>query len=92
MPEIRGFLTVSASHLPRIFAEGLMLRSSDPTRGVILAGHYGFFLFARGDHPDYPDNVQKLLAHAADLDCGFVLFDRDGDVLDGFAAYCDEEC
>jgi hypothetical protein len=38
------------------------------------------------DHPDYPESKQQLLAYAAaDLDCSFVLFDSDGDVLEGFA-------
>jgi hypothetical protein len=91
MPEIRKFLTVSASHLPRTLAETLLRDPLQPTKGMILGGYHGIFVFARGDHPDYPESVQRLLAHAAtDLDCSFVLFDGDGDLLDGFPTYSDE--
>lgn len=64
----------------------------EPRNGLILAGYHGLFVFARGEHPEYPDSVQKLLHYAAtDLDCSFVLFDSGGDVLDGFATYDDDD-
>jgi len=91
VPETRGFLTVSASHLPPAFAEILLQISAESTKGIVLAGASGFLVFARGEHPEYPQSVQKLLAYAAaDLDSSFVLFDSDGDVLDDFPTYDDE--
>lgn len=93
MPEVRKLLTVSASHLPAVFGQTLLRDSDYPPRGIILSGYYGFCVFARGDHPEYPESVQKLLAYAADeLDCSFVLFDCDGDVLDAFPTYDDDDC
>ena len=92
MPEIRKFLTVSASHLPGPLAKILMRDAFEPDNGLILAGYYGLCVFARGEHPDYPESVQKLLAYAAgDLDCSFVLFDSDGNVLDGFPTYSEDD-
>ena len=43
MPEVRGFLTVSASHLPQAFAERLLKHSAALDKGIILAGSSGFF-------------------------------------------------
>jgi len=88
MPEIRKMLTVAASHLPPEFAETMIEDSSDPRAGILFHGYYGYLVFARGDHPGYPDSVHRLLHYAAsDLDCSFVLFDSDGDVLGGFSTY-----
>jgi hypothetical protein len=90
MPEIRKVLTVSASHLPVELAGAIAEDSLDPRGGLLLHGYYGFLVFARGDHPCYPESVRKLLQYASGaLDCSFVLFDSDGDVLDGFATYGD---
>jgi hypothetical protein len=92
MPEIRKVLTVSASHLPPALAETMIEDSSDPRGGILFHGYNGFLVFARGDHPSYPDSVRRLLHYAAsDLDCSFVLFDSDGDVLDGFPTYDDSD-
>lgn len=81
-------VTVSASHLPQHFAEELLAICAYPRSGIVFGGYYGLLVFARGEHPDYPGGVQDLLRYAlADLDCSFVLFDCDGDVLDGFETY-----
>ncbi|HEV8029655.1 MAG TPA: hypothetical protein VGP42_01420 [Stellaceae bacterium] len=108
-PEIRKFLTVSASHLPQDFADRLDDQARNG-RGFQdrefcfwpFAGEYGFFLYAPQrlahdmkdafDDLDLPESVGRLLAYARhDLGCSFVLFDVDGDVLDGFDTYESEE-
>ena len=104
-PEVRKFLTVSASHLPQDFADRLDDQARNG-RGFQdrefgfwpFAGEYGYFLYAPGILPhdlkdqfndrDMPESVGRLLAYARhELGCSFVLFDVDGDVLDGFATY-----
>jgi hypothetical protein len=104
-PEVRKFLTVSASHLPQDFADRLDDQARNG-RGFQdrefgfwpFAGEYGYFLYAPGilphdlndgfDDRKMPDSVGRLLAHARhELGCSFVLFDLDGDVLDGFETY-----
>jgi hypothetical protein len=90
MPEIRRFLTVSASHLPQKFAEDYLPGLIEEGYGSVLAGRYGFLVFARSERCDFPEAVRKLLAYAAaELDCSYVLFDSDGEELDGFATYDD---
>ena len=107
-PEVRKFLTVSASHLPQDFADRLDDQARNG-RGFQdrefgfwpFAGEYGYFMYAPGilpydmkdefDAREMPESVVGLLAYARhELGCSFVLFDVDGDVLDGFATY-DEE-
>jgi hypothetical protein len=100
-PEIRQFLTVSASHLPRDFADRLAEQArcgrglQDAKFGLWpFAGEYGFFLYAPDGLPhaikqpfedlDMPESVGRLLGYARERGCSFVLFDADGDVLDGF--------
>jgi hypothetical protein len=57
-----------------------------------FAGEYGYFMYAPGilphdmkdefDDGDMPESVGRLLTYARhELDCSFVLFDVDGDVL-----------
>lgn len=99
-PEVRKFLTVSASHLPQDFADRLDDQARNG-RGFQdrefgfwpFAGEYGWFLYAPTEidlDADIPESVARLLAYAREqLGCSFVLFDRDGDVLDGFAT-CDK--
>ena len=65
-----------------------------------FAGEYGIVLYAPSENEtmekapsyfrelDVPGSVAAILLHARiKLDCSFVLFDADGDVLDGFATY-----
>jgi hypothetical protein len=104
-PEVRKFLTVSASHLPQHFADRLDDQARNG-RGLQdrefavwpFTGEYGYFLYAPGRLPhdmkdefndrDMPESVGRLLAYARhELGCSFVLFDVDGDVLDGFETY-----
>lgn len=97
-PEVRKFLTVSASHLPPGFAERLDDQARNgrgfQDRELCLwpfAGEYGFLVYApseRDKDRDIPDSGARVLDYAREtLDCSFVLFDVDGDVLDGFATY-----
>ena len=104
-PEVRKFLTVSASHLPQDFADRLDDQARNG-RGFQdrefdfwpFAGEYGYFMYAPGilpydmkdefDAREMPESVAGLLAYARhELGCSFVLFDVDGDVLDGFKTY-----
>ena len=97
-PEIRKFLTVSASHLPPGFADRLRDQATNG-RGLgrehslwPFSGEYGFFVYAPGeadieedaDEADIPDSVARILFYARSLGCSFVLFDVDGDVIEGF--------
>lgn len=108
-PELRQFLTVSASHLPPDFADRLADQArygrglQDREFGLWpFAGEYGVFLYAPGRLPheikdvfddlDMPESVGRLLAYARhELQCSFVLFDADGDVLDGFETYPEDD-
>jgi hypothetical protein len=102
-PEVRKFLSVSASHLPQDFAD----RIDDQARNGRgfqdhefgfwpFAGEYGYLIYApdklphdmKDDDREMPESVGRLLAYAHhELGCSFVLFDVDGDVLDGFETY-----
>jgi hypothetical protein len=104
-PEVRSFLTVSASHLPQDFPDRLDDQARNG-RGFQdrefgfwpFAGEYGYLIYAPDglphevkdefNHRGMPESVTSLLAYARhELGCSFVLFDVEGDVVDGFETY-----
>ena len=100
--EVRKFLTVAARHLPEEFYSRMREQSTfgrhvlDKTCSP-FTGEYGVFMYAAEDAEvyedlDIPESVQALLLHARkEFGCSYVLFDTDGDELDGFVTYEGDE-
>jgi hypothetical protein len=87
-PEIRSFLTCSASHLRQ---KDYDLITSDETHWRFV-GEVGIFLYAPevepGENPhEHPEYLVKLLAYARSLGCAYVLFDQDGEMLPDFPTF-----
>ncbi len=89
-PEVRKFLTVSASHLPESYANRVLSSGT-------FCGVYGTMLWApeefeEHDFDDMPDSVRDILIYARrTLKCDYVLFDRDGEALDEFPTFEGDE-
>lgn len=88
---VRKFLDASTAHLPQNICE--LLDSYD---GVIAYEHgeYGWLLWVPDDvdehatdYLDIPDEVLVVQRFARNLDCDYVLLDRDADRVDGLPTW-----
>lgn len=84
MPEVRNFLTLSTGHVPREVAEAL--DSNFPDTWPVCGGPFntfGWFMYAHDEDCEgtIPPELMRVFEYALSVNCNYVLFDCDADVL-----------
>lgn len=96
---IRNFLDLSTSHVSKetaswLDAQGLIAAqclTAESARPEIHMGRtiHGWFVYADEENASgtIPDDLFAVLRHARAQDCDYVLFDCDGDTIEGLAIF-----
>ena len=84
MPQVRSFLTLSTAHVPEQFAQ--LLDKEHVVNWPVCGGPfdaYGWFMFADDENHNQtiPEEIMAVFAYARSLNCNYVLFDMDADVI-----------
>jgi hypothetical protein len=90
--EIRKFLTCSVDNIPTEFRQHLAETANEHWRVAGFGGEYGWFLWCQEDpDPEIPEELQAVFNFAREHGCDYVLFDRDGELLEGFPTFPEPE-
>ena len=87
--EIAKVWTLSTGHITKETDEFLS-KAVDSANGpaVYAKGEYGYYIPVLDDSENtYPEDLQRLIDVAKDLDCGLICLDRDGEILSWLPVY-----
>ena len=84
-PEIARTLVLSTSHLTEATCNGYLHTAPF---AVFEKGEYGWFVYVIDDYPEgMPPGLAQCFSIARGLGCEWIMFDRDGPVMDFLPAY-----
>ena len=89
---VRRILDISTAHVSGRTAELIRCERLHAFAVIFEKGDYGWLVYVPSepgneDHPDFPADLKAVMVFARKLDCDWIMFDRDGVILDELPAF-----